>query len=138
MFPKYQTIDTLKVSRSKFRFNSNRLDYIAKYLGLGGKIKTEFGLWKEILINNNAKALGFMIKYCKGDVQLLEDVFDALKPHIEPSTHYGVINEESRGSCPECGSHRLVKQRTLTTKTGLLRIRLHCFDCRRYCTKTLR
>ena len=41
MFPKYLTIDTLKVARAKFRFNSNKLDYIAEYLGLGNKIKTE-------------------------------------------------------------------------------------------------
>ena len=49
MFPKYTTIDTLKVARSKFRFNSNRLNYIADFLGLGQKIKTEFNLWKDIL-----------------------------------------------------------------------------------------
>ena len=35
MFPKYTTIDTLKVARQKFRFNSNRLNYIADFLGLG-------------------------------------------------------------------------------------------------------
>jgi uncharacterized protein YprB with RNaseH-like and TPR domain len=39
MFPKYKTIDTLKVGRSKFKFNSNKLDYIAQYLGMGKKIK---------------------------------------------------------------------------------------------------
>ena len=30
MFPTYKTVDTLKISRSKFRFNSNRLNYIAQ------------------------------------------------------------------------------------------------------------
>ena len=32
VFPTYTTIDTLKHSRSKFRFNSNRLDYISLFL----------------------------------------------------------------------------------------------------------
>ena len=42
MFPSYVTIDTLKIARSKFRFQSNRLNYIADFLGIGQKIKTEF------------------------------------------------------------------------------------------------
>jgi DNA polymerase elongation subunit (family B) len=62
MFPNYQTIDTLKVARSKFRFQSNRLNYIAEFLGLGGKIKTEFNLWKDILLNKDKVAMEKMIK----------------------------------------------------------------------------
>ena len=46
MFPKYVTIDTLKVARSKFKFNSNKLNYIAKFLGIGQKIHTDLDLWK--------------------------------------------------------------------------------------------
>jgi len=40
IFPNYTTLDTLKNSRSKFKFNSNKLDYIASFLGLGKKIHT--------------------------------------------------------------------------------------------------
>ena len=32
VFPNYTTVDTLKQARSKFRFNSNKLDYIAQFL----------------------------------------------------------------------------------------------------------
>lgn len=63
MFPKYTTIDTLKVARSKFRFNSNRLNYIADFLGLGQKIKTEYSLWKDILLKKDKVAMDNMIKY---------------------------------------------------------------------------
>ncbi len=35
MFPNYTTIDTYKISKNKFKFNSNKLDYIAKFLGVG-------------------------------------------------------------------------------------------------------
>ncbi len=52
MFPTYNTIDTLKIARSKFRFNSNRLDYIGKFLGLGQKNHTNFDLWKDIMLKN--------------------------------------------------------------------------------------
>ncbi len=65
MFPKYTTIDTLKVARQKFRFNSNRLNYIADFLGIGQKIKTEYSLWKNILLHKDKAAMEAMIKYCK-------------------------------------------------------------------------
>ena len=78
MFPKYLTIDTLKVARQKFRFNSNRLNYIADFLGLGQKIKTEYSLWKDILLHKDKIAMEKMIKYCKKDVVLLEKVLSLM------------------------------------------------------------
>jgi DNA polymerase III epsilon subunit-like protein len=54
--PPITTIDTKKVAKSKFRFVSNRLDYLGAYLGLGRKKKTSFKLWLDVL-NGNQKAL---------------------------------------------------------------------------------
>lgn len=136
MFPTYTTIDTLKVARSKFRFQSNRLNYIAEFLGLGGKIKTEYNLWKDILLKNDKVAMEKMIKYCKKDVTLLEQVFKALRGHMLPKTHYGVIFGEDRGTCPECGSNDLIKNNKVTTATGLTRIQYKCNTCNKYHSKT--
>jgi DNA polymerase III epsilon subunit-like protein len=42
----YHQIDLLKTSRKEFRFPSNKLDYVARALGLGQKTKHEgFELW---------------------------------------------------------------------------------------------
>ena len=136
MFPTYQTIDTLKVARSKFRFQSNRLNYIAEFLGLGGKIKTEFNLWKDILLNKDKVAMEKMIKYCKKDVSLLEEVYKLLGNHIAPKTHYGVVFGQDRGSCPECGSDELIKNMTRTTATGVVKIQYQCKVCNKFHTKT--
>ena len=138
MFPNYQTIDTLKVARSKFRFQSNRLNYIAEFLGLGGKIKTEFNLWKDILLNKDKVAMEKMIKYCKKDVSLLEEVYKLLGSHIAVKTHYGVVFGQDRGSCPECGagSEDLIKNNTVVTATGLTRIQYKCKVCNKFHTKT--
>jgi uncharacterized protein YprB with RNaseH-like and TPR domain len=138
MFPNYQTIDTLKVARSKFRFQSNRLNYIAEFLGLGGKIKTEFNLWKDILLNKDKVAMEKMIKYCKKDVSLLEEVYKLLGNHIAPKTHYGVVFGEDRGSCPECGadSENLIKNMSRTTATGVVKIQYQCKVCNKFHTKT--
>src|SRR4029078_5971501 len=137
MFPKYITVATLKISRSKFRFNSNRLDYIAKYLGIGSKIKTTFSLWRDILLDKDPKAMSDMVKYCKGDVVILEQVYKALKNHIEPKQHYGSLYHDDRGSCPECGSLDLVISRTRTSASGLVKRQYQCGDCHKYHSKSI-
>ena len=136
MFPKYTTIDTLKVARSKFKFNSNRLNYIADFLGIGQKIKTEYSLWKDILLKKDKVAMDKMIKYCKKDVLLLEQVYKALSNHIEPKTHYGVIFGEDRGTCPECGSDDLAKKDRRVLASGLIKLVLRCKTCGKYHNKT--
>lgn len=136
MFPKYTTIDTLKVARSKFRFNSNRLDYIAKYLGIGHKIKTDFNLWKDVFLKKDKKALEYMVKYCKMDVSLLERVHKKLSVHIAPKTHYGVIFGQDRGTCPECGSDDLTIAQRRTTASGVKKIQYKCKTCNKYHEKT--
>lgn len=137
MFPKYVTVDTLKISRQKFRFNSNRLDYIAKYLGIGAKIKTTFSLWRDILLDKDPKAMADMVKYCKGDVVILEQVYHALKNHIEPKQHYGSLYHDDRGSCPECGSHDLIASKTRTSASGLTKRQYQCDNCHKYHTKSI-
>jgi DNA polymerase elongation subunit (family B) len=136
MFPKYVTIDTLKVARSKFKFNSNKLNYIAQYLGIGQKIKTEYDLWKDIVLNKDKAAMEKMIKYCKMDVILLEKVHKELNNHIEHKTHYGVIFGQDRGSCPECGSDEIVKNLRRVMASGLVKIQYKCKTCGKFHSKT--
>jgi len=136
MFPQYNTIDTLKIARSKFRFNSNRLDYIGKFLGLGQKIHTDFNLWKDIMLNNDKEALDKMIDYCIQDVVLLEKVHKELNNHIPAKTHYGVIFGEGRGTCPECGSDDIVKNNKRVSASGLVKIQYKCKTCNKMHSKT--
>jgi len=136
MFPSYVTIDTLKVARSKFKFNSNRLDYIGKFLGLGQKIHTDFNLWKDIMLKNDKKAMNQMIDYCIQDVILLEKVHKALNNHIEAKTHYGVRFGQYKGTCPECGSDDIISNGSRISATGVKKIKYQCNTCHKYHTKT--
>lgn len=136
MFPNYTTVDTLKVSRSKFKFNSNKLDYIGKFLGIGKKIKTDFNLWKDILLNKDKVAMSKMIKYCIQDVILLEKVYKKLSTHIAHKTHFGVIFGQDRGSCPECGSDDLAVSKHRILASGTKKIQYNCKTCHKYHTKT--
>ena len=133
-FPNYTTIDTLTQARSKFRFNSNRLDYIANYLGVGGKTETGFDLWKDIVLNNDKKALKAMIDYCKNDVAILEKVYKELSNYFPHKTHYGALLTGDKCSCPECGSTNLRFSQRRYTAAGTPRIQLQCNDCFKYHT----
>jgi uncharacterized protein YprB with RNaseH-like and TPR domain len=43
----YKTVDTLKIARRAFKFDSNKLDDLGRYLGLGRKLPhTGFNLWR--------------------------------------------------------------------------------------------
>lgn len=79
--PKFNSIDTLKMARANFRFNANRLDYMGKFLGFGGKIKTEYDMWKKILLDNDTNSMSLMVEYCKEDVLLLEKVYNRLQEY---------------------------------------------------------
>jgi len=134
VFPNYSTLDTLKNARSKFRFNSNRLDYIAKFLGIGQKTHTEYNLWKRIVLNKDKKALEYMVEYCKNDVKLLEDVYNELANYIPSKVHHGVLAGNDKTSCPECGSEEMKLSQKRAAASGELRVQLQCKSCHKYHT----
>lgn len=89
---KFNSIDTLKLARRQFRLNSNKLTYIAQFLGLGKKMETGgFKLWKEICLKNDKTAMKTMLAYCVQDVYLLEKVYKALKAY-SPSRKFSYIS----------------------------------------------
>lgn len=102
-----QTVDTLKIAKRHFKFNSNRLDYLGKYLGVGRKIHTSKDMWLRCL---DGEIDGFkeMEKYNKQDVLLLEDVYKKLAPYHY--THPAVFVDKADIVCHLCGSSNLRKQ----------------------------
>jgi hypothetical protein len=118
--PPVATIDTKKVAKAKFYFNSNSLDYLGKYLGLGGKISTPKGLWLKILRGGPEaiKAIQTMVVYNKRDVTLLKDVFLKLRPYIP-----NYVNRELFGNqgCPRCGSKKVQSRGTYYAQTRTYR-----------------
>lgn len=135
--PDLVTIDTLKLARKLFRLNSNRLDYLGQFLGLGKKVHTEYDLWKDIVLKNDSPSMNKMVKYCQGDVLLLEKVFNKLKSYAPAKSHRGVFCGKSSHSCPECGGVHGISNGTRITATGVKKQRLHCQDCGKYWTITI-
>lgn len=122
--PPVTSIDTYKVAKGRFRFNSNKLDYLGKFLGFGGKIHTDNDLWLGVLAGNKS-AIKEMVTYNKRDVTLLENVFMKLRPFMP---HH--INRELLGStgCPRCGSTHF-QSRGLQKAISRVYRRYQCQDC---------
>ena len=75
---KFKTIDTLKIARSKFAFESNRLDDICIELGFRPKIDMCLADWIEIKETGNPCILRKMQKYNKQDVTEGAKVLESL------------------------------------------------------------
>lgn len=124
--PEINTLDTLKMSRKRFRFNSHRLDYISKISGFGGKMVTPSGLWDKVCFEHCQESLQIMVDYCDKDVIELEKVYQKMKEYFEPKFHYGVKKGGEKWHCPECGSVHSKVHRVRTTARGTERYQMKC------------
>ena len=103
--PPIPSVDTYKVAKTNFYLNSNSLDYLGKRLRVGAKISTGHGanLWMRVL-NGERSAVEEMVRYNKGDVILLEKIFEKLRPYMSSHLNRELLGEEG---CPRCGSKKL-------------------------------
>lgn len=123
------TEDTLKQFRKHFNLPSYRLDYIAKLLTGAGKSPMCLQDWIDIKYKHSQKALDKMIKYCKQDVRILQQVHDIAAPYTRKSVHRGVATGKTKhGSCPACGNDHFIKHGVYTNTTGRYQ-RYKCQSC---------
>lgn len=121
-------IDTYKMAKAKFRFNSNRLDYLGEYLEVGKKIKTDHELWIRCLLGE-AKALKEMVTYNRQDVNLLEKVYLKLRAwHKIPQVNQTLWGDGTRDVCESCGSKHINYRGYERTKQRKYRA-YQCQDC---------
>jgi len=121
----YRTIDTKKLAKGKFRFNSNKLDDLGEFLGVGRKIATGgFQLWIDCL-HGDKKAWERMIRYNKQDVALLEKIYLKLRPWAKnhPEIYYSELL-----SCPVCGSLN-VQRRGFHYLRDMIQQKYQCLNC---------
>ena len=133
VLPSPNTIDTLKWAKRYFNFNSNKLDYIAKYLGVGQKMDTGgLDLWKDIVFKKSPEAMAKMVAYCKMDVTVLEAVFDKLNTYTQSKVNYAVLTGGDKYDCPQCGTNNVRYNKKVTTTAGTIHHWLTCNPCNKY------
>lgn len=123
--PPIPSVDTLKHARRLFKFSSNRLDYIAQFLGVGKKMDTPKGLWMRAL-QGDAKAIKTMVRYCRVDVDVLEGVYLKLRGYMTGHPNWNVYSDGE--GCSNCGSTEIVRNGVRYTKTGSYP-RYKCSSC---------
>lgn len=116
-------IDTCKMAKQKFLFNSNKLDYLSQYFGFGKKASIGYSAWLGCL-NGDKKSIDEMVKYNKHDVVLLEKVYERLAAYCKPKINHTLFS----GTCTHCGGSHLQKRGFNISKTKRTQ-RFQCFTC---------
>lgn len=112
----YEQIDLLLTARRQFKFASNKLDHVAKQLGLAGKVKhSGFDLWLRVMAGDET-AWRQMRRYNIQDVLLLEDLYERLQPWIP--NHPSRTLYDGTGACPVCSSNHVQKRGVRRTKVS--------------------
>lgn len=126
--PPIPTIDTYKVAKKHFRFESNRLDDLGEFLGVGRKREVDYDLWKACMYGDRS-ALREMLEYNLEDVVLLEKVYLKLRPFITSHPNLGVL-AGALDTCPNCGTTGgLVRNGTRLVGRVSIKQRYHCTHC---------
>ena len=119
-------IDLLATVRNRFKFQSNKLDFVSQQLELGQKVQHNgFELWLACMEGDD-KAWATMRKYNIHDVRLTEHLYDKLLPWIKTHPNRNVVDGVK--GCPKCASTEFHKRGYAHTNAGSYR-RFCCNKC---------
>ena len=128
------SLDLWKTSRRAFKFHSNRLDAVAKYMGTEHqKTAISFDDWLKAAHGDKA-ALKQVTIHCKLDVLVLEEVFMKMRPWVREEPAYqlfregGIAASEQPMVCPSCGSAHITRQGYKVARTRKYQ-QWKCQDC---------
>lgn len=126
--PKIPHIDTCSEAKKHLLSFNNRLNTLADLMADEKKMEHEgWELWTKVL-NKNHAAMIKMEKYCQQDVIVLEKIFKRLRPLMSGLPNYNAFLDPLGKSCPNCGSHTLIKDGTKTRTNGIFQAYM-CKDC---------
>lgn len=112
----YKSVDTLKLARKLFAFNSNKLTDLCQYLGIGKKVKTGgFDLWLGCM-SGDLKSWKTMAKYNAHDVALLELLYQKFRGWAPTHPDITINKKTSDVLCPTCGGNKVQKRGHRKTK----------------------
>ena len=124
----YQHVDLLLAVRKRFRFPSNKLEYVSKALGVGSKVKHEgHPLWVACM-NGEDRAWQRMRRYNENDVRLQERLYRRILGWIPNHPNHALYVDSDRPCCPNCGGTRLKSNGLRRTAAQVYR-RYLCLKC---------
>ena len=127
----WREIDLLRTVR-KLNLPSRKLSYVTSALGLDHKTDPGgFETWVQILRGEGSvqtQARNRMVKYCKNDVMITEQLFERLRPWVDGLNLPLYEGEENREACTRCNSTDLHRRGWAYTTTYRYR-RYRCNGC---------
>lgn len=127
--PPVPHVDTWRVSRYQLKLNANRLQTLTEFFG--GEDKTRLnGIRSMEAFAGDRRKMNEIVKHCKIDVEVLENVYLKLRPVIKahPNVAIGCFPPHEGEHCPACGSAKLQKRGFRIARTGRAQ-RYHCQNC---------
>jgi hypothetical protein len=133
----HKDIDLLTVARGRFKYASNKLEFISDQLGIGNKVKHEgWALWLACL-SGDEKAWAKMRRYNIQDVALTERLYERWKPWIKNHPNR-TLYEGGLSGCQTCGDKtQLIKRGFKYTAVSKFQ-QFQCKGCGAYSAATHR
>jgi len=138
----YRQIDLYHIVRSTFRFASNKLDFVARELGIGSKVQHKgMELWTDCMTAIRYdwgdyvpaqlwESWEMMQAYNEEDVRLLWRLYERLQPWIRSHPNRALwVADLSEPMCPNCGSKNVRKRGIERPSTTYAYQRYKCNDC---------
>jgi hypothetical protein len=130
----YKQIDLFQAVKRRFKFPSNKLDYVCDRLDIGSKLKHEgFDLWLGCMANEKG-AWRLMRQYNVNDVALTEMLYWKLLPWI-PNLPSHATHSGDGETCPACGGHKIELRGFSYTAQSRFQ-RFVCKDCGKWSRST--
>jgi len=124
-----KNIDLLSTVKRRFRFTSNKLDFVAGELLGEHKETTTFKLWWDCIVENYQDAWDDMKSYNIQDTVLTEKLYILLRPWIPGHPNHGLyIDDQENPVCRACGSEN-VGTRGWQKLNVASYMRYRCSDC---------
>jgi len=125
----WKTVDTLKVARSEFAFESNTLDSLCQRLGVKAKTDKYQVDVARAACAGDEKAQKKLQRYNEGDIRATEAIYDRLRPWIKNHPHLSMFTGEEWG-CPNCGNKDISRYVQAEAYTNVQRYRAYqCPKC---------
>jgi len=128
-----KSIDTKREAKRWFRFESNKLDDLGDFLGLGRKETIGYADLEDDFMSDkpSKKTIKLMRQYNNQDVNLLEQIYLRLRPFMQSHPNLGDINQID-GVCPKCLSSDLKLEGTHARRNGRVQS-YSCNNCGGWC-----
>lgn len=124
----YVQIDLLRTARKEFKFMSNKLDHLLRFLGIGGKVRhVGHEMWVQCMAGDPAM-WKLMERYNRGDVTKLIKLYNKMIPWIKNHPSVALYRDYNEKPTCKCGSTNL-EYKGIGGSSSLPYRRYRCRDC---------